>query len=163
MGKRAIVAVGIAGALLVLAGCAGFADPRPPAESVDGVVCVSELGDRPPLPDAGLLPEDFEAVAVHRCNGFAERDGATGALVERLEGDLEPFLSAMRAPSDPRWPGPCSAIGWAGPSFWVTDAAGRAALLSYPSDGCGMPKAEEALEAAEELSVVDAVFVPDAG
>ena len=41
-------------------------------------------------------------------------------------GDLAPLLAAFAVPNDPKWPGPCAAIGVIVPDVWLIDADGRA-------------------------------------
>ena len=102
--------------MLLLSGCGGapgvLPEPRGEATVVDEMVCVDPLGEAE-APAAGTVPDGFAPVAVYRCGPFATREldgGAvwSGTLVERFEGDLAPFLSAIGAPSDPRWFGSSS-------------------------------------------------------
>ncbi|MGU3356647.1 hypothetical protein ACLBWJ_05300 [Microbacterium sp. M4A5_1d] len=112
-----------------------------------------------PLPGAGLVPEDFEVVAVLECANGVTREDADGVIagneVRRYEGDLTEFLDAMAAPSDPGPAAVCPAVGYAFRAIWATDAAGRFVPMSFPLTACGGPKEDEPLAALARLEVVD--------
>lgn len=76
------------------------------------------------------------------------------ATPRRLEGDLAPLLAAFSVPNDPKWLGPCTAIGVIVPDVWLVDADGWAIRPAYPVDGCGVPKPGVG-EALDELTSVD--------
>ncbi|MEV5069170.1 hypothetical protein MRBLMI12_000733 [Microbacterium sp. LMI12-1-1.1] len=165
--RRLTVVVATLGVSLVLAGCGAIpgigADPRIEATPVATVICPQtyEAGHA----EAGLVPSDFTAVAVLRCDPYAsweDDDGSwSGALLERLEGDLEPVLAALASPSDPRSMGPCTAIGYLSPELWVEDADGLVVSVAVPSDGCGAPKSVGLDAALAALTVVDETFTPE--
>jgi hypothetical protein len=152
---------------LVLAGCGiipGIGpDPRVEATPVADVTCPETYEDG--YAEAGLVPPDYRAVAVLRCDPYASREDGdgiwAGALLQRLEGDLEPLLAALAVPSNPRSLGPCAAIGYVSPELWVEDADGRVVRAAAPSDGCGAPKAVGLDEALAALGVVDETFIPE--
>lgn len=151
---------------LVLAGCAilpGIGpDPRVDAVPVPTATCPETYADG--YAEAGLVPEGFEAVAVLRCNPFAsqeDRDGVwSGVMLERLEGDLEPVLTALATPSDPRSAGPCAAVAYLVPELWIERADGDVVRVAIPADGCGAPKQVGLDAALNALSVVDETFTP---
>lgn len=154
--------------MLLLSGCGGapgvLPEPRGEATVVDEMVCVDPLGEAE-APAAGTVPDGFAPVAVYRCGPFATReldDGAvwSGTLVERFEGDLAPFLSAIGAPSDPRWFGACAASMVIAPDVWAEDADGWFVRLSYPSTGCSQPKLDAVDEQFARLALADEVFTP---
>ncbi|WP_133241739.1 hypothetical protein [Microbacterium sp. Gd 4-13] len=159
---------GVAG-MLLLSGCGGapgiVPEPRGEASIVDEMVCADPLGEAEGSATAGTVPAGFAPVAVYRCGSFATREldgGAvwSGTLVERFEGDLAPLLSALDAPSDPRWFGACAANMVIAPDLWAEDAAGRFVRLSYPSTGCSQPKLDAVDEQLARLVVADEVFTP---
>ena len=150
----------------------------PPSQAVAAVDCSAEWDV-----GWGAVPGDFEPVAVYVCDPmlqlapeatsdpplvlstpeqFAEapppapEPAPTPEPVEprRLEGDLAPLLAAFAVPNDPKWPGPCAAIGVIVPDVWLIDADGRAIRPAYPVDGCNIPKPGVG-EALDELTPVD--------
>jgi len=143
---RRMTPIAMLGLGLVLAGCGVIPgigpDPRIEATPVATVVCpeIFEEG----YAEAGLVPPGFMAVAVLRCDPYASRedgDGTwSGALLQRLEGDLEPVITALTSPSDARSLGACAANGYVTPELWVEGADGRVVRVAVPSDGCGAPK-----------------------
>jgi hypothetical protein len=154
--------------MLLLSGCGGapgvLPEPRGEATIVDEMVCADPLGEAE-APAAGTVPDGFAPVAVYRCGPFATREldgGAvwSGTLVERFEGDLAPFLSAIGAPSDPRWFGACAASMVIAPDVWAEDEDGRFVRLSYPSTGCSQPKLDAVDEQFARLALADEVFTP---
>lgn len=162
---RAVVVV-TAGALGLTA-CASHpqAVPVPPtSEAVPAVDCSAEWDV-----GWGTVPRDFEPVAAYVCHPLLELAPAptpdaplvlaepeqsaetpppaaepapTPEAIEarRLEGDLTALLAAFAVPNDPKWPGPCSAIGVVVPDVWLVDDEGWAIRPAYPVDGCGLPK-----------------------
>jgi hypothetical protein len=164
---RRLTAVAALAVSLMLAGCGVIpglgADPRVEATPVATVACPQTFEEG--HAEAGLVPSDFPAVAVLRCDPYASREDAdgvwSGALLERLEGELEPVLAALASPSDVRPLGPCTAIGFLSPELWVEDAQGRVVRVAVPSDGCGAPKPVGLDEALAALTVVDETFTPD--
>jgi hypothetical protein len=165
--RRLTVVVTLAMSLM-LVGCGMIPgvgpDPRIQATPVATVTCPETFEEG--HAEAGLVPPDFTAVAVLRCDPYASRedvDGVwSGALLERLEGDLEPVLAALASPSDPRSLGPCAAIDYLSPELWVEDADGRVVRVAVPSSGCGAPKPVGLDEALAALTVVDETFTPEA-
>ncbi len=155
-----------AGALAVTA-CASpppAAPVPPPSDPASAVDCSAEWDV-----GWGAIPADFEPVAVYVCDPVlelapsvdpplvladpeiidepppppAEPDPAPApapATPRLLEGDLPALLAAFAVPNDPKWPGPCSAIGVVVPDVWLVDADGWAIRPAYPVDGCGLPK-----------------------
>ncbi len=150
----------------------------PPSDAAAAVDCSAEwdLG-------WGAIPADFEPVAVYVCDPVLELAPAPTPdpplmladpeqLAEtpppaaepapdpaplearRLEGDLSALLAAFAEPSDPKWPGPCSAIGVVVPDVWLVDDEGWAIRPAYPADGCGLPKPGVG-EALAEFTPVD--------
>lgn len=159
--RGTVVAV-LLGAALLLTGCA-FApggDPRVEAIPVSAVACPDTAAE--PSVQAGLVPDGFDAVAVLRCDPFSEQqehDGIwSGALLERLEGDLEPVLTALATPSDARSLGPCPAIAYLVPDLWVERGDGDVVRVAAPSDGCGAPKEVGLSSALDALTVADKTF-----
>jgi len=155
--------------MLLLSGCAGVPGlaplPRTEAVVVDEMACVDLPGATAEEPASGTVPDGFDPVAVYLCEPFATReldDGAvwSGSLIERFEGDLGPFLSAIGAPSDPRSLGACSADMVIAPDVWAEDAAGRFVRLSYPVTGCSKPKLDAVDEQLARLDIADEVFTP---
>lgn len=150
--------------LLLLAGCASIPLGPPPVREVatvsDTMSCPDPILN--PLPGAGLVPEDFEVVAVLECANGVTREDADGVIagneVRRYEGDLTEFLDAMAAPSDPGPAAVCPAVGYGFRAIWATDAAGRFVPMSFPLTACGGPKEDEPLAALARLEVVDRTF-----
>lgn len=163
MRMRVVLATGSA-TLLLLAGCASIPLGPPPVREVatvsDTMSCPDPILN--PLPGAGLVPEDFEVVAVLECANGVTREDADGVLagneVRRYEGDLTEFLDAMAAPSDPGPAAVCPAIGYGFRALWATDAAGRFVPMSFPLTACGAPKEDEPLAALARLEIVDRTF-----
>lgn len=166
MMRRAAV-IALLGLALTLAGCGVIpgigADPRVEATPVATVTCPETYQDG--YAEAGLVPPDFAAIAVLRCDPYASHedgDGVwAGTLLQRLEGDLQSVLAALAVPSDPRSLGPCTAIGYIAPELWVEDADGRVVRVAAPSDGCGAPKPAGLDVALAALTVVDETFTPE--
>lgn len=155
--------------MLLLSGCAGEigpAQPRPLATPVDALTCADRFGtEGEEGPTAGTIPDGFVPVALHRCDPYSSREEAdgsvwTGTLVQRLEGELGAFIEAVGAPSDPAWPGPCTADMAIAPDLWAEDAQGRFVRLSYPSTGCGKPKSEQIDLALSSLEITAETFTP---
>jgi hypothetical protein len=154
------------GLILVLTGCGivpGIGpDPRVDGVPVAGVTCPETYEDG--YAQAGLVPAGFTAVAVLRCDPFASRQDDnkiwSGALLERLEGDLDPVIAAFATPSDPRSLGPCSAVGYVSPELWVEDGDGKVLRVAVPTDGCGAPKAVGLKGALDALTVMEEKFTP---
>ena len=153
-----------ASAVVLAAGCA--ATPLvPPTREValisETMACADPLLD-PPTPGAGVVPDDFEPVAVLECVSGATREDAEGVVsgteVLRYEGDLSALLEAMAAPSDPGPAAVCPAMMYGFRVLWATDAAGRFVPLSFPSTACGGPKEDAALAALARLEVTDRAF-----
>jgi len=151
-------------AALLLAGCAGtpggVAPPRPVATPVPALGCGGGSAD-----PAGAVPDGFIPRAAYLCDPHATQDDAegtwSGTRLTRLEGDLAPVLAALAEPDEPHWPGPCPAIGFAGPLLWLGDGAGLFVRAAYPADGCGMPRTDAVFTALDALTVVDEHFEPD--
>ncbi len=108
-------------------------------DQLDGGLPAAPESDPAPEPE----PEPEPAV-----------DPEPAAEPQRLEGDLTALLAAFAVPNDPRWPGPCSAIGVIVPDVWLVDVEGRAIRPAYPVNGCGLPK-EGVGAALAELTPVD--------
>ncbi|MCP2637476.1 hypothetical protein K0817_013010 [Microbacterium sp. HD4P20] len=148
----------------------------PPSQAVAAVDCSAEWDV-----GWGSVPGDFEPVAVYVCDPVLElaprpdpplelitpeqlaqtpppaADPAPApeqAEPRLLEGDLSPLLAAFAVPNDPKWPGPCTAIGVIVPDVWLVDADGRAIRPAYPVDGCNVPK-PGVTEALDELTPID--------
>lgn len=163
---RCITAMAMLGLCLVLAGCGVIPgvgpDPRVEATPVATVVCPETYEEG--YAEAGLVPPGFTAVAVLRCDPYTSREDGdgiwAGALLQRLEGDLEPVLAALATPSDPRSLGPCTTIGYVSPELWMEGADGRVVRVAVASDGCGAPKATGLESALDGLTVVDETFTP---
>ena len=163
---RRTAAIALLGIVLVLAGCAflpGFgSDPRVDAVPVSTATCPETFTEG--YAEAGLVPQGFEAVAVLRCDPYAsqqERDEVwSGALLERLEGELEPVLAALAMPSDPRSLGPCPAVAFLSPELWLEGLDGKVVRVAVPADGCGAPKQVGLETALDALAVVDEMFTP---
>lgn len=164
------VVLALAGALLLSAcqgeGPLGPPQPRDAGLPVERMECVDPFGESAgDAPQAGTIPDGFVVAAVYRCRSSETRtlaDGAvwSGALVERFEGDLAPFLQLIGGPSDPEWNGACPANLVIAPDVWAQDAAGRYLRLSYPANGCAQPKVDEVDAAPADLEAVDEVFTP---
>lgn len=150
---------------LGLTACASHPDAvpvPPPSDARPAVDCSAEWDV-----GWGAIPRDFEPVAVYVCDPVlelaptpdpplvladpeqltetpppaAEPAPAPDAIEpRRLEGDLSTLLAAFAVPNDPKWPGPCSAIGVVVPDVWLVDDKGHAIRPAYPVDGCGLPK-----------------------
>lgn len=151
---------------LMLTGCAlvpGLgSDPRTEAKPVATVTCPETYDTG--YAEGGLVPEGFGAIAVLRCDPFASQSDAegtwSGAVLERLEGDLASTLAALAKPSDAYSLGPCPAIGYMLPELWIEGTGGMVIRVAIPTDGCGAPK-EVGLDAAlAELSVAEETFTP---
>ncbi|MDP3951975.1 hypothetical protein [Microbacterium sp.] len=164
---RRIGAIAVLGFAIVLAGCAippGFGpDPRVDAVPVSTATCPETFEEG--HTEAGLVPKDFDAVAVLRCDPYAsQQDGDelwSGVLLERLEGELEAVLAALAMPSDPRSLGPCPAVAYLSPELWIEGRDGNVVRVAIPADGCGAPK-QVGLEAAlDALTVVEQTFTRD--
>ncbi|TFV85383.1 hypothetical protein E4V99_10385 [Microbacterium sp. dk485] len=162
----------VAGVVLaaMLSGCAGipgFPVPRPDATAVGEITCTEAFSDPGPTVVAGAVPDGFDPVAVYRCDPYAtdEDDAGTwsGSRLERFDGDLGPLLAALAEPDGARWFGACTAIGYAGPEFWLADAQSHYVRVAYPADGCGQPQpgAIAAVDAAiERLRLTEETFTP---
>lgn len=160
MPRLAASAIAVVLGTALLAACGTPLVPGPARDDAE-VVGIESLCDRDVV--SGGLPADFEPVAVYVCDAMYEfdppmtTDGVTEYVElpppERREGDLTMLLAAFAVPSDARWPGPCTAIGWAGPSIWAASGDDRLVRLSYPADGCGMPKDTGIFEALDSLPV----------
>lgn len=165
---RRMTAITILGLGLVLAGCGvipGFGpDPRTEATPVAAVVCPETFEEG--YAEAGLIPPGLTAVAVLQCDPNASREDDegmwSGALLQRLEGDLQPVLTALAEPSDPRSLGACAAVGYLSPQLWVEVTDGRVIRVAIPTSGCGAPKAVGLEAALDALTVVDETFTPTA-
>lgn len=163
---RCTTAVAVLGLSLVLAGCGVIPgigpDPRVEATPVATVACPETYEEG--YAEGGLVPPGFTAVAVLRCDPYASREDGdgiwSGALLQRLEGDLEPVLTALATPSDPRSLGPCTTIGYVSPELWMEGADGRMVRVAIPSDGCGAPKATGLESALDALTMVEETFTP---
>ncbi|UUT34896.1 hypothetical protein [Microbacterium elymi] len=150
---------------LVLAGCAGgpgaFASPRPVATPVSALGCGGE--DAGPAP--GGIPAGFTPNAAYLCDPIATQDDAqgtwSGTRLTRYAGDLAPLVAALAESDEPRWPGPCPAIGFAGPLLWLGAADGSYLRVAYPATGCGMPRTDAVFAALDALTVVDEHFQRD--
>lgn len=162
--KRRTAAIALLGVVPLIAGCAllpgGGPDPRVDAVPVSEVACPETYAEG--YAEPGLVPEGFDAVAVLRCDPYAsQQDGDevwSGALLERLEGDLNPVLAALAVPSDPRSLGPCPAVAYASPELWLEGVDGTIVRVAVPATGCGAPK-DVGLEAAlAALTVADQTF-----
>lgn len=142
--------IGMLAAALLLAGCAGVRGTVPEAAIVSQADC-DETGS------ARRIPSDFVPVSVTLCDEVgtvADEDGVwSGPAIRHLEGDLAPLVDALNQADDPRWPGPCTAHMVIVPQLWLVDAAGRAVHVTYPVDGCGLPKTEAVGNALALLSV----------
>ncbi|MBB2976485.1 hypothetical protein FHX49_002060 [Microbacterium endophyticum] len=150
--------------MMMLAGCGivpGVGpDPRIEAQPVAAVTCPETYEDG--YAEPGLVPPDFTAAAVLRCDPDAtweDTDGTwTGARLERLEGDLGPVLAALATPSDPRSLGACSAVGYVFPELWVEDVGGNVVRVAIPTTGCGAPKDVGLDSALNALTVTEDTF-----
>lgn len=153
--------------VIMLTGCAippGFGpDPRVDAVPMSTATCPETFAEG--YTEAGLVPTGFEAVAVLRCDPHAsQQDGDelwSGVLLERLEGELEPVLTALAMPSDPRSPGPCPAVAYLSPELWIEGRDGNVVRVAVPADGCGAPKQVGLETALDALTVVDQTFTRD--
>lgn len=136
--------------LVVLGACGGAPEPVADAVPAPWTGCDAAVV-------AGRVPDDFEPVAVYRCDPFVTVEGAdaTGAPApaERFDGDLGPLLKALDVPDDRRSSGPCTLELVVGPSLWLVDADGDAIRAVYPVDGCGKPKADAVVDALAALTV----------
>ena len=164
---RRTAAIVLLGVVIVLTGCAILPgvgpDPRVDAVPVSMATCPATFAEGDP--EAGLVPNGFEAVAVLRCDPYASRqDGDelwSGVLLERLEGELEPVLTALAMPSDPRSPGPCPAVAYLSPELWIEGGDGSVVRVAVPADGCGAPKQVGLETALDALTVVNQTFTRD--
>jgi len=148
-GRRRTGIVGVlAAAALALAACGSL---PPPAEPVAAVDCFSDA-------PAGSVPDGFVPRAVYVCDehgGFEDAEGRWSArTIERREGDLAPLLDALAEPSDPDWPGPCSAVMVIVPELWLEGEDGTAIRVAQPRDGCRLPKGDRVGDALAGLTVV---------
>ncbi|UIN31357.1 hypothetical protein [Microbacterium binotii] len=153
----------------VLTGCAGAlpfvsGEPRGDAVPIDELRCGDGFGGVDPDVVAGAVPDGFEPVALHRCDGFTTQTDAegvwAGSRVERFEGDLSELLAALAEPNAAA-AFACPASMWIGPELWLEGADGRFIRVPYPSDGCAQPRLDvlERIEAAvSRLSLVDERF-----
>lgn len=152
-----------------LTGCAGAlpfvsGEPRGDAVPIDELRCGDGFGTSDPDVVAGAVPDGFEPVALHRCEGFttqADAEGVwAGSRIERFEGDLSELRAALAEPDAA--PGfVCPASMWIGPELWFEGADGRFIRVPYPSDGCAQPRLDvlERIEAAvSRLSLVEEQF-----
>lgn len=163
---RLMTAILMLGLGLVLVGCGVIPgigpDPRVDATPVAAVVCPETYEEG--YAEAGLVPPDFTAVAVVRCDPYASQENGdgiwAGVLLQRLEGDLEPVLTALATPSDPRSLGACAAIGYVSPELWMEGTDGRVVRVAIPTTGCGAPKATGLEAALDALTAVDETFTP---
>ncbi|WEK60061.1 MAG: hypothetical protein P0Y60_12015 [Candidatus Microbacterium colombiense] len=160
---RKTTAIAMLVTALALTGCGALPgigpDPRVPAEPIAAVSCPAVYDDDIV---SGLVPDGFEAVAVLRCDPYASRDDEdgtwSGVTLERLEGDLEPVLSALAVPSDPLSPGPCPAIGYLIPELWIEGTDGTVVRVDIPTDGCAAPKSVGLDAALDALTTVEETF-----
>jgi hypothetical protein len=158
MRATVLVLVGV----LLLTGCAGGAgtSPRAAATPVPALGCGGGGAAA-----AGAVPDGFRAAEAYLCDEHATQDDAkgtwSGTRLTRLEGDLAPLLKALAEPDEPRWPGPCPAIAFAGPLLWLGDGAGNFVRVAYPANGCGLPRTDAVFAALDALTVVDEHFEPD--
>lgn len=165
---RRITTIALLGVAMLLAGCGlipGIGpDPRIDASPVAEVACPETYEDG--YAEGGLVPSGFTAVAVLHCDPYASQEDAegtwSGALLERLEGDLGPVLAALAQPSDPHSTGPCPAIGYMLPELWIEGDDGTVIRVAIPTDGCGAPKPVGLDEAIESLDVAEETFFPTA-
>lgn len=153
----------------VLTGCAGVlpfvsGEPRGDAVPIDELRCGDGFGGADPDVVAGAVPDGFEPVALHRCDGFttqADAEGVwAGSRVERFEGDLSELVAALAEPNAAA-AFACPASMWVGPELWLEGADGRFIRVPYPSDGCAQPRLDvlERIEAAvSRLSLVEERF-----
>ncbi len=166
MQPKMIIAAALAMLALIpiLAGCGIIPgvgpDPRTDAEPVASVTCPETYADG--YAQAGLVPSEFQPVAVLRCDPYASREDSdgvwSGALLERLEGDLENVLAALAQPSDPLSIGACPAIGYLLPEMWVEGTDGTVVRIAVPTDGCGAPKNVGLDAALSTLTVTQETF-----
>lgn len=153
----------------VLTGCAGSlpfvsGEPRGDAVPIDELRCGDGFGAVDPDVVAGAVPDGFEPVALHRCDGLTTQTDAegiwSGSRIERFEGDLSELLAALAEPNAA--PGfVCPASMWIGPELWLEGTDGRFIRVPYPSDGCAQPRLDvlERIEAAvSRLSLVEERF-----
>ncbi len=150
---------GCAGALPFLSG-----EPRADAVPIDELRCGDGFGGVDPDVVAGAVPDGFEPVALHRCDGFTTQTDAegiwAGSRVERFEGDLSELLAALAEPNAAA-AFACPASMWIGPELWLEGADGRFIRVPYPSDGCAQPRHDvlDRIEAAvSRLSLVEERF-----
>lgn len=153
----------------VLTGCAGAlpfvsGEPRGDAVPIDELRCGDGFGGADPDVVSGAVPDGFDPVALHRCDGFttqADAEGVwSGSRVERFEGDLSELLAALAEPDAAR-AFACPASMWIGPELWLEGADGKFIRVPYPSDGCAQPRLDvlERIEAAvSRLSLVEERF-----
>ena len=147
--RMAVVA--IAAALVVVTGCAGVRGEVAPAEVLQGVDCT-----RPDT--AGRMPADVAAVALYRCDDDPKLGGPAAdpsGFAGRFEGDLGPVAAALAVGDEPRWPGPCTAHMVIAPDIWFVDSSGAAVHVTYPLDGCGLPRADAVSAAIDRLDFVE--------
>ncbi|MDR6200584.1 hypothetical protein QE374_002493 [Microbacterium sp. SORGH_AS428] len=152
-----------------LTGCAGAlpfvsGEPRGDAVPIEELRCGDGFGGVDPDVVAGAVPDGFESVALHRCEGFttqADAEGVwAGSRVERFEGDLSELLAALAEPNAAA-AFACPASMWIGPELWLEGADGRFIRVPYPSDGCAQPRLDvlDRIEAAvSRLSLVEERF-----
>lgn len=151
-GRRVARAAATVVAAALLTACVA---PRAAAEVVE--VGGFDVFDCRAAATPGGVPDGFEPVAVYSCDEFGYEDDAgrwSATTVRRLEGELGPLLEAFAEPDDPPSIGPCPTVDMLLIEVWLVDAGDRGIRLRYPLDGCGLPKADDALWAVDALRAV---------
>lgn len=127
----------------------------PVADAQPDIMCPRPGSDLDPEPETtpapsptrslvpGRVPDGFGPVAAVECVTGDDVTDAQGRWstfeTVRYEGDVQGLVDALATP-DERAPvnAACNAIAEAIPDLWLVDASGRAVLVHWPRDACGL-------------------------
>ncbi|MDJ0396751.1 hypothetical protein QMK17_26030 [Rhodococcus sp. G-MC3] len=115
----------------------------------------TDLLDAPP---EGLLPEDFDPVALVLCEFYGDRPETNTQILRETERSgvgLSAATAALAARTGvPRDPEDCDTVTSAPlPVVWAVNKQDRAVRLGLPKDGCGQLK-NDPLAAVYELPAI---------